>query len=156
MAIKQLSILFAFFMISASSVYSQMIEPVKWTFEFKKTDDGQYELIFTANIEENWRLFSQDLSSDDPEAILPIPLSFGFENNKNVELIGKVESQSRLYKEYDPNFELTLGVYKKEAIFVQRVEVNKKTSLTGYLEFMSAKDEQCMLLQVDFEFIIKD
>ena len=46
------------------TAFSQVLEPVKWSYSQKMIGTDQVELIFTAKIERNWHLYSQHISMD--------------------------------------------------------------------------------------------
>ena len=37
----------------------KIVEPVKWTSNIEKVSDTEYNLVFKANIEDQWHLYSQ-------------------------------------------------------------------------------------------------
>ena len=41
------------------------LDPVKWSYDTKKISNTEYDLIFTANIQDGWTIYSQYLESDD-------------------------------------------------------------------------------------------
>lgn len=53
------------------------LEPVKWSFDVEKVSDTEYDIIFTANIDKGWSVYSPYLESDE----VPIPTTFEFYNN---------------------------------------------------------------------------
>jgi thiol:disulfide interchange protein DsbD len=71
-------IMFIVFTLISVNMFSQILEPVKWTTEVKKISDSEYELIANATIDENWHLYSQNILEGGP-----IPKRFSFEGNGN-------------------------------------------------------------------------
>jgi len=129
-----------------------MYDPVKWKFETKKISETEYDLIFTATIEDHWHLYSQFLDNSDG----PIATSFSFDENKDCECIGKVK-EGKPKVEFDPNFEMDLKFFEKKAVFTQRVKkkTGAKTAMKGWLEFMVCNETMCLPPeQVDFKFDI--
>ena len=57
--------IFIFFLFVTVHVYSQIIEPVKWTFESKQ-DGLEATLIFKADIETGWHLYDTQLEEGGP------------------------------------------------------------------------------------------
>ena len=47
---------------------SQILEPVEWNFDSKKIDENRYELIFTADIDPNWAIYSKTVDEGGPVA----------------------------------------------------------------------------------------
>jgi len=151
--IKPILLLALVYLFTATSTFSQVLEPIKWSFSINKIENDIYELVFKASIEEKWHLYTQDIKSDDPDAFLPVPTSFHFDDSQNVEFIGKVIEKTKPKVEYDPNFEIDLSFFENEAVFTQKVKVKKATEVTGYLEFMACDDKQCLApKEIDFSF----
>ncbi len=129
--------------------FAQIEEPVKWKFSTKDLGNNEYELVFTATIEGQWHLYSQDNNPDDG----PVPTTFIFEENANVTFIGKVVEKTESIEKMDKNFGVMVKYFEHKAEFVQKVKVNGKTKITGYLNFMTCDDSRCLPpTDVDFEF----
>lgn len=142
-----LAIVLTFFSLSA---FAQLKNPVKWTFDQKSLGNDEFELVFSAKIEEPWKVYSQYLESEDG----PIPTSFNFDNGAHFELSGKnVESDNRVVT-YDKVFEMNLAYFKKYASFKQKIKVKDYSKpVAGYLEFMTCNDEECLPpTAIDFSF----
>ncbi len=130
------------------SGFSQILEPVKWGFSKTKISENEYELVFAAEIENKWHLYSQDIPMSPPATV------FTFEETEGFELIGKV-TETESIEEYDPNFEMTLKYFAHEAVFKQKVKLltDSPVTIKGYLEFMCCDDTKCLPpTDVDFEF----
>ncbi|MCH2044601.1 MAG: hypothetical protein MK212_10830 [Saprospiraceae bacterium] len=127
-------------------------DPVSWEITKNKIKSGEYELIFEATIEPHWAIYSQFLESEDG----PIATSFTFENIENAKLENKVEEMGQRLDVYDQLFEMNISKYKKTVKFVQRVKIEGKSKISGYLTFMCCNDESCLPPKdVPFEFSLK-
>ncbi len=62
------------FAISTLVATSQILEPIQWSFSSKKINDKQYELVFTASIEDSWHLYALEVPPGGP-----LPTVFTFE-----------------------------------------------------------------------------
>ncbi|MDX5327013.1 MAG: thioredoxin family protein [Bacteroidota bacterium] len=144
---KSLALLFS---LLTFGLFAQIEDPVDWSFEVRNAKDGEADLVFIADIEPGWHLYSQDIPEDGP-----IPTSFIFtEGQKGLEFIGRV-TEGEPHEEYDPNFEMTLKYYEEHAEFVQHIKVTDGTlkKVTGELEFMVCNDVMCLPPEyVDFAF----
>ena len=120
--------------------YSQLLNPVKWTFSSKKVSDKVYEIYMTAMLDNKWHIYSQD-AGEGPE-----PTSFKFSKNPLVKLDGKVKEQGKLEKSFDPNFNSTLKFYTSKVDFVQRIKVKSSAStiFKGSVNFMVCDDKKCL------------
>jgi thiol:disulfide interchange protein DsbD len=89
-----LSLFFSF------NIFSQELDPVKWESSIKKLSNEEYELIYTASIDEHWHFYS--IVPADPDGLGPIATEFTFlDKENNYELIGEIqESESiRIFEE---------------------------------------------------------
>lgn len=121
--------------------YTQIEDPVKWTYDKKELGNNEYSLLFKAKIDKGWHLYSQFLPSDDG----PIATSFTFEKNDNYKLIGKV-TEPEPHHEYDPNFDMELTYFENEVVFTQKIKVLKegKVTIKGEQEFMVCDATKCL------------
>jgi len=132
------------------SLSAQIFNPVKWTYEAKSLGNDQYELIYSAKIDDGWSIYSQYLESDDG----PVKTSFEYDKGDHFTLEGKNEESGGRKEAYDAVFDMQLIKFKKTGIFTQKVKINDYSKpLTGYLEFMTCDDTKCLPPKtVDFEF----
>lgn len=121
--------------------YSQIYEPVKWSFELKNTGKTTADVIIKATIDSGWHLYGMNIPKDGPR-----PTKIVFENIQNAKPEGKIQGLSKLKEVYDPNFDMKLSWYADEAVFVQKISFADaaKVRLKGYVEFMVCNDESCL------------
>jgi thiol:disulfide interchange protein len=134
--------------------FSQILDPVKWSFKVEQTSPGEATLVMTARIDKKWHLYSQYIPKDKEG---PIETSFNFEKSNNYELIGKV-SEPKGIEENDPMFDMVIKYFADQAAFKQKIKVltSKDFSIKGSLEFMCCDDKQCLPpTEVEFAFDIK-
>lgn len=123
------------------SVFSQVLEPVKWSFSKKQLDEKTYELFFKATIEENWHLYDLYL----PEGNISLPTVFRFELTGEANLVDSIKRNSEVLQEMDELAGVMTRYYAKEAIFSQKVKINSPTdTVKAFVEFMVCDDEQCL------------
>ncbi|HLO90005.1 MAG: protein-disulfide reductase DsbD family protein [Chloroflexota bacterium] len=140
-----------------TSLIAQILTPVKWSFSTKQISADEVELVMIAHIDKTWHMYSQDIKSDDPDKMTPVPTSFNFEKSGSYELTGKVKEPKPI-EEYDSQFEMILKYFTNEATFRQKVKIlsSKDFKIKGYVEFMACDDKQCIPpAEVEFEFAIK-
>lgn len=138
-------ILFLFFF--SSSIGAQ--SPVQWSYEAIKVTETEYNLVFTAQVDKGWFIYSQYLESDEG----PIPTSFDFEENPNLELVGEIQEDGHKKEGFDEIFGMNLIKFDGKVQFTQRIKLKDKVSeIVGSLEFMTCDDERCLPpTTVDFE-----
>lgn len=135
-------------------VNAQIEEPVKWKFSSKKTGPQEYELTFTANIENGWHLYSTDLPDGGP-----IKTSFTFEKSSNYTFAGALKSKGKVVESYDPNFKMKLHFFKNRVSFSRKIRLNAPgvTNVKGKIEYMSCNDQTCTPpADADFSFKLKN
>ena len=126
---------------SSSVAIAQFHDPVKWSMSQKKVAENEYELVFKADIEPGWNVYSQYLESDDG----PIRTSFNYDEGDHFELVGKNVEQGHKKEGHDEIFDMHLVKFYKEVTFTQRVKVTDASKpIAGYLEFMTCDDERCL------------
>jgi Disulphide bond corrector protein DsbC len=135
-------VFFALALFTANAIFAQQKNPVKWSYEAKKVADSpnQYDLVFTANIEDGWYVYSQYLESDDG----PIRTSFHYDENAAVKLEGKNVEDGHKYEGYDDLFGMNIVKFNGKPTFTQRVKISAPTTVAGYLEFMTCNNETCL------------
>jgi len=137
--------------LTSPSLRGQILEPVKWSFSSNRLSDTEAELIFTATIDKNWHVYSQEVPDGGPR-----PTLFSFDKGQGFKLMGKTR-EGKPIEEYDPNFEMKVKYFALKAVFKQKVQIttNKPVRITGFLEFMCCDDHQCLPpTEVPFTFTL--
>lgn len=124
-----LGIAFLFFTLSS---FSQKV--VSWTNSVQKD-----QITFTATIQDGWHLYSQNLEIE----FGPIPTSFNFEENPDIELIGTT-IEPKPYKEFDSNFDEELTFFKHEVSYTQKFRSKKGTTVNGHVTYMVCNATMCL------------
>jgi thiol:disulfide interchange protein DsbD len=133
---------FTLFLISIlilSNCYAQMVDPVKWKLSTKKISDCEYELRFTATIEEHWHVYSLNSKGDGP-----MPTKINLKSNKEFDVIGS-STESTPIKEFDKVFEMDVAYFDKTATFKQKIKLKttKETVIKGTYEYQACNDVTC-------------
>jgi thiol:disulfide interchange protein len=147
-----LALLFSLSFITAS--FAQINNPVKWTMESKQVSADEFDLIYSATIEEGWTVYSQYLESDDG----PVATSFTYDEGTHFELVGKSKESDNRVKKYDKVFEMDLIKFFNSAVLTQRVKINDFSKpITGYFTFMTCDAKKCLApSDIDFNFALKN
>lgn len=147
---KKLSLIlvtFFAFMMPLASV-AQIYDPVQWSFSTESLGNNEFNVIFKADIEAGWHIYSQNLNGEGP-----IPTTFQFAEDSRYERIGDV-MEGKAIVHFDNAFGIELNYFEKEAIFTQKVKVLGKepVAVKGELEFMVCNDGMCLPpTQVEFD-----
>ncbi|MEZ4887196.1 MAG: cytochrome c biogenesis protein CcdA [Chitinophagales bacterium] len=127
---------------ACTSANAQILDPVSWSFEQTKLDNGDYQLNFTAQMEVGWVIYSQFIEEGGP-----VPTSFHFESMDGIELIDAQPREIGDYKKegFDPFFEMDLVKYGNEVVFQQNIRLDApNTPVVGHVRFMTCNDESCL------------
>lgn len=146
-----LTLLLPFVFFACSAQPGGAVDPVKWSGNLVKVEEGVYQMTINATIEDGWYVYSQNI---DPE-VGPVPTSFMYNEAEGLELIGATEETSSKVKEgLDPIWEAEIKKFGHDAKFVQRFKLTDPSiKISGSLEFMTCNDEMCLPPKyVDFEF----
>jgi len=137
------------FILFSLLTFSQIYDPVEWSFSYEKVDGNKYDLIFTATIEERSHLYSMHLPDGGP-----IPTSFTFEESDDYELVGEPREMNEGEVVFDQAFEMEIKYFSGEAEFRQTISSNVDNfSVKGYVTYMACDDERCSPPQ-DQEFVL--
>ncbi|MBN1387715.1 MAG: thioredoxin family protein [Bacteroidales bacterium] len=144
---KSIAVISFLFLVTIS--FSQIYDPVEWSFSYEKVNDKNYDLIFTATIEEKSHLYSMHLPEGGP-----IPTSFTFEESGDYELVGETREMDEGEVVFDQAFEMEIKYFSGKAEFRQTISSSVDNfSVKGYVTFMACDDERCSPPQ-DREFNI--
>ncbi|WP_347924169.1 cytochrome c biogenesis protein CcdA [Pontimicrobium sp. SW4] len=120
---------------------SQILDPVSWEFETKKVSEEEYDIIFKANIDDKWAVYSQFVEEGGP-----LPTTFNFEESNDYQLIDSVvESDENKVTKHDKVFDMEVSKFYNQATFTQRIKVvGNQFVINGNVEYMTCDDEQCI------------
>ncbi len=140
-------------LLSNTFLSAQILEPVKWKFESKKTGENTFELIFKAEIAKGWSVYSQYTGDDGP-----VPTEITYENVENANLEGASKEEGDKSEGYDKLFDTQVIKFtsKQPYVIKQEVKINgSKASIEGFLTFMTCDDTKCLPpTDVDFSFTL--
>ncbi|MCH8902602.1 MAG: thioredoxin family protein [Bacteroidetes bacterium] len=127
----------------------KILHPVKWTLKVEDLGSSEYNLIFNAEIDEGWHVYSQYLENDDG----PVATSFVFEESDDYVRIGKVIETGNVINSFDSVFEMKVTWVEENGNFTQKIKLSEdEVTIKGHFEFMTCDDRQCIAPEfVDFE-----
>ena len=140
------------FSLSFLPVFAQIQDPVKWTYSVKELNETESELVFTAQLDEGWHLYSQ---YTDPNG--PIAIYFEFAPTKSYKLIGKVQ-EPKPHEEFDEDFKCTVRSFSGRVVFRQKIErlSDKDFNVTGTFGYQLCNSGSCIAPDDrDFSFTVK-
>ncbi|MCK5821701.1 MAG: thioredoxin family protein [Bacteroidales bacterium] len=130
---------------------AQIMEPVQWTFKSEKISKTEYDLIFSATVEDEWHLYSHDLPTGGP-----LPTEISYESTDGFELVGGLSVSPEPEDGYDEDFQMEVKYHSFSAIFTQRIKVAEDSpiNITGEVSYQACNDETCVPGYNEFEFKI--
>jgi len=133
---------------------AQIHNPVKWITTHEQTADGEFDLIFTATIDDGWSIYSQYLESDDG----PVRTSFEFEKDPGYSLSGKNVENGDKKEGYDELFGMNVIKFQHKVVFTQKIKITDYSKpIIGYFEFMTCDATKCLPPDmIDFEFTLEN
>jgi len=137
----------------AFNAEAQILQPVKWETSAEKTAPNEYTLIFKGTIDDGWKVYATDIEPGGP-----IATSVNYESvPEGLEFSGELQQLGRKKEAVEPLFDnMMLKYFQKRMTLRQVVTIDKDVTLSGYLEFMSCDDMQCLPPEaVDFTFELK-
>jgi thiol:disulfide interchange protein DsbD len=128
---------------------AQIYNPVTWEFSFEKKTGNQYELVFTATIEEGSHIYSMDVPAGGP-----IPTTFRIDTVKAYTIVGPVYEVTQPEEKMDEAFGFKIKSFSNKAEFRQKITSDEPGfTVKGVVNFMSCNNQTCSPPQ-DIEFTI--
>ena len=126
--------------------YSQ--DPITFETKVKKISENTFELVTTANIQNKWRLYSQNLLSGGA-----IPTEFIFNNiSQSIKLIGDV-TESQSITKFDPIFQIEQSYFENQSTFTQLIETNKIIdNIPAVIAYQACDDVVCIFREANLIF----
>ena len=126
--------------------YSQ--DPITFETKVKKISENTFELVTTANIQNKWRLYSQNLLSGGA-----IPTEFIFNNiSQSIKLIGDV-TESQSITKFDPIFQIEQSYFENQSTFTQLIETNKIIdNIPAVISYQACDDVVCIFREANLIF----
>ncbi|WP_296386617.1 thioredoxin family protein [Winogradskyella sp.] len=146
MTIKKVLLLCLLAFCFSFNLHSQILEPVKWESSVEKISDTEFNLIFTAKIENGWYIYSQEESDG------PLPTYFEYKNQEgNYKLVGET-SEPDVKPKYDKIFEIDVKKFEGEADFIQRIKILNPAlkQVEVFLSHQICDDQKCILQDFNF------
>ena len=124
---------------------------VSWTQQSKDNGDGTIDLIFNAEIEDPWYIYSTEKISGGP-----MQTSLKISNPQGYELIGSLVDGTTPKVKMDEGFGLEVKVFEHSARFIQKIKriSGGEIKVTGLFEFQSCNGGECMLDEFDVEITV--
>lgn len=125
----------AFFIVTVS--FSQMLNPVKFSYSAVKKGSNQYEVHIKTTVESKWHIYSIYNPDGGAQATALV-----FKNGKT---IGKAKESGKMKTIYEDVFKVNQKYFENAVDFIQTVKVAPGTNkVSGTIEYMVCNDRQCL------------
>ena len=136
---KRLHILL-WLLIAIGTVQAQMMEPVHFTAKLTPLEGNNAEIVFSANIDAGWHVYSTDIADDGPTKA-----TFHVDKIEGMQLIGSLEPRGQVKEAFDVQFGTNVRFFEQKATFVQKVRFTQRHyAIDCYLEYGACNDQMCM------------
>ncbi|NLN32733.1 MAG: DUF255 domain-containing protein [Flavobacteriaceae bacterium] len=121
---------------------AQVLTPVKWSTETKDLGNDEYEVLLHAKLDDGWHMYSQQHPGDG----IGIPATISFEENPNVQLVGKTQEIGKLIDAYSELFLQQEKYYENKVSFKQKIKLKnpKETTVKFSAETQVCDAEKCL------------
>ena len=145
-----IGVIVSLFVSQFSLASAQQLDPVKWKYSVKETSATEAELVFTAQLDKGWHLYSQYTSPDGPLAIV-----FAFDESGDYSRIGKVQ-EPKPHEEMDDIFKCIVKSFSGKVVFRQKVKriSEKDFTVKGTVSYQLCNDGSCIAPE-DHDFSFK-
>lgn len=142
--------LLIFILFNAFAAPSQIYNPVSWEFGYEKIADNQYELIFTATIEQGSHIYAMDIPEGGP-----IPTSIRLDSADSFKIENAAYEVTEPEEVFDEAFEMNIRTFSNTAEFRQKIiSPESSFTVTGAVNYMACNNVTCSPPQ-DAEFRIE-
>ena len=128
---------------------------VNWSFSYEKIEGEKdtYYLVFHADIGKRWHMYAVHLPDENAG---PLPTTFTFTENNNIEIIGEIEEENdKVHTEMDEAFGVEVSYFEGKVVFKQKVKLKtNSTTVKGFVSFMVCDNSMCLPPE-DVEFSIE-
>ncbi len=148
---KRIILSLAAFLIAAAA-FTQIENPVKWTFSVDKIDGHEAELVFKATVDHPWHMYSANLPAGGPIATKPY-----YNESDAFSLVDGIIEVTKAKIKFDEGFQMDVGTLAGKAELRQKVRFSGsgEQTITGEIEFQVCDDEVCLPPKVEeFTFIV--
>lgn len=144
---------FLFVLMAAGLLGQQDLKPEEWSFDINQVGEKEYELIYMANLEKPWVIYSVDTPEGGP-----IGTQVTYTSN-NVKPNGKIKESGDRKEGMDPMFDMEVIKYTSAKNYVLKQSVTLEDNskpITGYVSYMLCNNEMCLPPRdAEFSFTVK-
>lgn len=139
--------LFSFVTIFANNTNNS--DFAEWTYILSTTDDGNFEITLSVDIDENWYIYGMNIIEGGP-----LPLYIGFKENDNIKIIDEFTENHAPEEKFDKVFNMSITAYEESVEFSAIIENNSKGHIVTLIidgQACYTKDGRCVQVYEEIE-----
>lgn len=142
-------ICFCFFLGLNVPAVAQEEDPVRWSFASESTGPSTWRLVFRADLDEGWHLYSMSLPKGGPS-----PTKLIFDKGRRYRLKGKAEEIGTRVEMFDKTFFVDVVWFEGSVSFAQGIKAVGNTKVEGRIEYQVCSEDLCIPSVVRFSLPI--
>ncbi len=148
---KRITLILTLLFFTSVGAFSQIIDPVNWSYVAKKTSPTEATIFIRATIERGWHLYTQTVPPNGP-----VKTTFTFAPSDDYSLEGETIEPTSISK-FVKVFNMNVSYFENNVVFQQKIKLNKETtSVKGKIEFMVANETKFLpSTEVEFSVPVK-
>ena len=116
-----------------------MNDPTFWTYEAKKINTNEYQLIFNLKLDKGFHIWALKPGGDGFQ-IVP---SFNFPTIKSIKYVGDIKELGKKITENLESVEGSVSFYSNEVQYIQLIKANPGTIVRGTHQYQVCNDRMC-------------
>lgn len=126
-------------LLASAPSFSQILDPVKWSYATKKTSENEAVVYLKATIEKGWHIYSQELAEGGPAKT-----NFNFAQSSSFKRMGKTVEPTPVTV-FEDVFKMEVSYFSNSVIFKQPIQLLEDSAvIKGTIEYMACNDAQCL------------
>ncbi|SHN36348.1 protein-disulfide reductase DsbD domain-containing protein [Mucilaginibacter sp. OK098] len=132
-------ILIALAFIIHTTVFPQILAPVKWSYGTKRISDTEAIIFIKASIDKGWHIYSQHVDDGGP---VKTTITFAADN---AYVLNGITIEPKPVSKYEKTFSMNVAYFEKAVVFQQKVKLKAgQASVNGTINYMACDDHQCL------------
>ena len=136
---KKITLILTLVFFTAVGAFAQLEDPISWAYKATRISKTEVLVSFKATIEDGWHLYSQNVKPGGPNKT-----TFTFAKSKDYTQVGTTTEPKPIVK-YEKVFKMDIGYFQDEALFTQKIKLNKNTTIIkATVNFQLCNDTSCL------------
>ena len=109
--------------------FSQPLNPVRWSFDTEVVNKNEFNLVFTAAIDDGWHMYGLNMPDGGP-----YPVSFNYDDTAGFEISDRPIAVIKPVEKFDEVLGMKLETLDKKGLFKHRIKLltQKEINISGF------------------------